>query len=412
MTNVKPIPSYPIRPFCAIFGVLLIGYGGLQVTAAGDRGLEQQLCRYWGCWNEAVVEQTYQSYFGGKMNASQFSTDLVQALVHEPASSFRWCDLADALLVAGDRAKAETCMRRAVELGPNSAPVLLRAANFEFRVGDDQRALPLLGQILRTVPDYDAIVFSDFDRFAGGVGRTLELAMPSDRRAGQAYLHHLMDIRASAGDLRKTWVWLEQRSLTDDTITIDFVNHLVRSGDIGAAEAVWLPFATRRQGQFRKPNEIFNGDFEVPPTRSVLDWSASMPDGVQLTWATGESHTGRVSLKLDFNAQDNLSFNHVYQEAIVQPGPHRFEAFLKTDGVTTDQGLGFHIVDAQQPSLLDVSTDPVTGTIGWTAQRKDFVVPAQTRLLRIELRRLPSHKFDNKIKGTVWVDSVMLYPTR
>jgi tetratricopeptide (TPR) repeat protein len=395
-----------------MLGTLLVAYGTVQTIAASDPQMEQWLCRHGGCWNEAVVEQAYRSYFDGQATASQFSTDLVQALAHEPASAFRWCDLADALLAAGDRAKAEVCMRRAVQLGPNSAPVLLRAANFQFRLGDDQGALPLLGKILSIVPDYDSIVFSDLDRFAGGVGPTLALAIPTDRRAAQAYLRHLMDTRAAAPDLLKTWTWIEQRSLTDDPLTIDFVNHLIRAGHLDAADIVWLPFATRHDSRYRKPNEIFNGDFELPPAGSALDWTTTAPEGVQLTWATGESHTGRVALKLDFHAQDNLAFNHVYQQVIVQPGRHHFEVFLKTTGITTDQGLGFHIYDAQQPARLDLSTDPVTGDTNWTAQRLDFVVPAQTRLLRIELRRLPSRKFDNKIKGTVWIDSVSLYATR
>ena len=45
----------------------------------------------------------------------------------------------------------------------------------------------------------------------------------------------------------------------------------------------------------------------------------------------------------------------------------------------------------------------------WTRQEATFTVPPATGLLRVELRRQPSQKFDNKIQGTVWVDSVKLY---
>jgi hypothetical protein len=37
-------------------------------------------------------------------------------------------------------------------------------------------------------------------------------------------------------------------------------------------------------------------------------------------------------------------------------------------------------------------------------------VPRETRLLAIEVSRQPSMKFDNQIRGTVWIDSVKLSP--
>ena len=45
------------------------------------------------------------------------------------------------------------------------------------------------------------------------------------------------------------------------------------------------------------------------------------------------------SLKIQFTGQQNIEFKHVSQTAIVRPGKYRFEAYIRTEAVSTDQGL-------------------------------------------------------------------------
>jgi tetratricopeptide (TPR) repeat protein len=398
-----------VRLIGIICGTLLTGYGLLETFESGNQNSQRLLCRLWGCWNEAVVEDAYREFLHGPASTKEFSADLVQALVHDAASSYRWCDVGEALLAAGDQDKAAYCMRRAIALGPRSAPVLLRAANFDFRIGDDSEALQLLARVLKLAPEYDAMVFSDFERFGGGVDRVLQSGLPSEVRSAQAFFRYLIHNRRDAGDTMKTWNWLSARSLTDDQLSVEYVNYLVGSRQIDQAVEVWLRALGRNRGDYMRPNRIFNGDFEAAPSGAALDWTVSVPEGVRYSWDTNEYYSGKRSLRLDFAAQDNLSFNHVYQQAAVKPGLYRFEAHVKAAGITTDQGVSFHIVDSDSPAHLDLATDPVTGTTGWVSQEKVFTVPLQTRLLRIEVHRSSSRKFDNKIAGTLWIDSVKLY---
>ncbi len=86
----------------------------------------------------------------------------------------------------------------------------------------------------------------------------------------------------------------------------------------------------------------------------------------------------------------------------------RFRAAVRARGLTSDQGVGFRIYDAERPSRLDLRTKTVSGTCGWKTLAIRFAVPRQSRLLQVQLVRQPSTKFDNKLAGSVWIDDISL----
>jgi hypothetical protein len=93
----------------------------------------------------------------------------------------------------------------------------------------------------------------------------------------------------------------------------------------------------------------------------------------------------------------------------VKPGPYRFTAFVRADGITSNQGLAFRIYDPEVPGRLDVKTEMLTGTMDWTKVEKSIQVPAATRVLAIQVVRQSSLRFENsRIAGTAWIDTVSL----
>jgi hypothetical protein len=84
---------------------------------------------------------------------------------------------------------------------------------------------------------------------------------------------------------------------------------------------------------------------------------------------------------------------------------------VRTERLTTDEGIGFRILDPTAASRLDVKTERVTGTSDWRKIDQVFEVRPQTRLIQIQVVRQPSLKFDNNISGTVWIDTVQLTPS-
>ena len=57
---------------------------------------------------------------------------------------------------------------------------------------------------------------------------------------------------------------------------------------------------------------------------------------------------------------------------------------------------------------LDVRTDSLTGTQDWSEITQPFTVPSGTTRIVVRVLRTPSMKFDNKIQGTAWIDSLRL----
>jgi hypothetical protein len=114
---------------------------------------------------------------------------------------------------------------------------------------------------------------------------------------------------------------------------------------------------------------------------------------------------------VDFDGTAKVNFEHVWQYVPVQPGTrYRFAAFLRTEGVNTDSGIRFEIRDVSHPGSPSSFTSNLVGTLGWSGQDLDFTVGPETKLVKIILRRPPSEKFANRIRGTAWIDDVALVP--
>jgi hypothetical protein len=118
----------------------------------------------------------------------------------------------------------------------------------------------------------------------------------------------------------------------------------------------------------------------------------------------------KCSLRISFAGTQNLGFAAASQLAFMRPGTYRFHAFIRTEALTTDQGIRFRISDAEVPARLDEVFGQFTGSSPWSSVDHDLVVAPKTRLLRIEVIRQPSMKFDNKVDGTAWIDELKLEP--
>jgi hypothetical protein len=115
---------------------------------------------------------------------------------------------------------------------------------------------------------------------------------------------------------------------------------------------------------------------------------------------------GSHSSHIEFDGENNGDFRAVTQPVVAHPGRYHFKAWVRTSELTTDQGIGFRIVDSS--GGMNLLTPSLAGTHDWTAVDLDFRLSDAVRLLRVDVVRQPSWKFNNKIRGNVWIDSVSL----
>jgi Tfp pilus assembly protein PilF len=204
-----------------------------------------------------------------------------EVLQRDPQNPYRWADLGEAFLDAGQKGEARECFGQVLALAPRSAPLLLRAANFYFQVGENHQALPATARILTLTPDYDSIIFSEYTRLVDHADDVLLYGLPEDRRAVQSWLQYLMQA-GRLDDAQRTWDWIARHGYNDDSTAGEYAGFLVQQGHPEAAVSAWAQHLGARAGDYRKSNDLFNGNFQFEPTPSPFDWNFGHAQGVEV----------------------------------------------------------------------------------------------------------------------------------
>src|SRR5207247_9264292 len=89
-------------------------------------------------------------------------------------------------------------------------------------------------------------------------------------------------------------------------------------------------------------------------------------------------------------------------------GAYRFDTGVRTAGITTDEGVGFRVLDARSSHQLSIETERLRGTTDWKKLGGKLTVDSPVRLVEIQVFRRPSWRFDSSIAGTVWIDHLSL----
>ena len=358
--------------------------------------------------DDSLANRAYQKSWAGLTSGPDGASALFEAALRgNPASPYRWCDLGESLLDSGQPETGRRCMVRAVELGPHMPQILLRAANFHFRLGDTDAALGYAARVLAMVPDYDAIIFNSYSRLDVGTDAVLNRGLPHDSRAVQAYFRYTLS-SGTPEDAASVWAWMRRNSLNDDRSADDYAGFLIRRHLYQEAAGVWAAQMGTREEGYLKSNWLCNGDFSRDPSGAIFDWRITPVAGVDVSRDASGTGAGQTALRIEFPGTANLAYQNVEQTAFVQPGSYRFSARMRTAAITTDECVGFRVFDRENPGRLDIHTQPLRGTTDWTKVETVFRVSAGSNLLVVQVFRAPSLKFDNKIQGTVWITDVKL----
>ena len=409
-----PMKKSNLRTLTFTLGAILVVYCSVGIFSEtlwpNNEQLESALCRLFLCDNASLIWRARDQLPGVRKAAPRENIATFQkVLQRDPHDPRRWADLGEALLHAGKKEDARYCFGQVLALAPRSADFLLRVANFHFQIAENKQALPITARILTLVPDYDSIIFNDYISFVDNAEDMVEYGLPEDRRAAKAWLQFLIQARR-LDDAEHTWDWVASHGHADDALAGEFAEFLVRQGHPDSAASAWAQHLGTRVGDYRKTTYLFNGDLESEPVQSPFDWTVARTEGVEVARDCTISWSGKCSLHILFGGTRNLDFAAASQLTFVHPGSFHFHAYIRTDSLTTDQGLRFQISDAEAPARFDVVFGQFTGSSPWSAVENDLRVGPETRLLRVQVIRQPSMKFDNKVGGTAWIDDLKLEP--
>lgn len=357
---------------------------------------------------QTVADEGYRRLWAGSLAAPNGAVPLFrEAVISDSAFPWRWSDLGDGLLAAGNADEAAYCFRQSLALGPALPQIALRAANFDFETGRVESALGLGATILKELPDYDDMVFSSYVRMGGDLDRVLGAGVGNNPRAAGTFFQFLMR-RGDEPALSKTWHWMDMRGYATRPLARSWANWLLQKNRPEEAAAVWKRHGATDAGRYMISNWIDNGSFESQWTGEGFDWQVEACPGVKTIWDDRVAHSGHRSLRLDLEAEDNLDFHHVSEPVWLEPGRWRLSSWIRTSGLTTDQGIGLRLLDPRDTAGTDLSTPEAAGTQYWTQISTEFTFRGPARLAKVAIVRRPSEKFDNRPRGTAWIDDVEL----
>ena len=402
------LPRNFFRPLALALSAVLVVYAPAWIlfeTSYRDHPQAERLfCRFGICDTDAVLDKLAAAHGGNR--AALPTNELIAALDRDPAEPVSWCDLGEAFARHGQFEKARLCFSNALALGPYVPTVLMRASDFYFDQHDEKLALEQNARVLEKTSTYDDSIFQWSRAKNIPVADVLSHGLGSDGRAAQAYLRYWMALD-KVENATAVWNWTLAHSFADEKLAREYVNFLFGHQQYEAAAQAWARFLGNHRDGYLDSNWLYNGDFESEPEGLAFDWRMEgLGDDVEVVRDASIAHTGTHSLQIDFAGKTNVNYGNTFETSFVTPGTYRFEAFVRTDRITTDQGIGFQISSEKPP--LDIKTEKLVGTNDWKKIEQVITVPKGSPLLQVRVIREPSLKFDSLIAGTAWIDSVRL----
>ena len=340
-----------------------------------------------------------------------------RAVQLDPYDPETWLNLAAALEFQGRLEEAGSCLRRVDLLAPNLPDYQWPVANFYLLPGSVDEAFRHFRVVLAGTQKYNGNVFALAWRATDDGGKILQELIPDRVQTEFSYLNFLVNQRRW-DEARAVWSRIvasrEEFTPSDSSAYIDNLIALHRPAE---AYQVWTDLEKKGLIRYSSPptdlNLLSNGDFEDDLLNFGFAWRILPLEGVYAGLDSSTYHSPGHSLLIQFSGNQNLLYQHVYRYVEVTPGrSYRLQAFMKTEGITTDSGPRLEVYDAYNIAAEDKFSDELTGSSdGWTPLLLDFKAGPKTELMVLRLTRLPSKKLDNLIAGKVWLDDVRITPT-
>jgi tetratricopeptide (TPR) repeat protein len=400
-----------ILSYFSIRNALAVHYAGLQTAASLERAVHLEpadsrnwylLGRYWQYNLEDPDQQrAIRSYHS--------------ALSLNPASWETWLDLAAAYESESNPAEARDAFLHAKNVYPLSAEVSWRYGNFLLRQGELDPAFTEMRLAVQGDPKRAAEAFSRSLRAGSSIETTLDRVLPP---ISEAYLDVIRDQASDGytGNALKVWdrlVTLHPRFSLYDSFPL--VGALMNERRIAEAGRVWnqaVVFAGLADLQGPPHSVLWDGGFESTVRGGGFSWLISEGfRAVQVSVDSMEKHSGNASLRLTFDGKSNVNFIGVCHYVPVLPSTaYHFSAWVRTNGLTTDQGIRFHLHSLGTLDTSTVVTPEVHGTLPWTPIELPWSSGKDVQELQVCVVRFPSDEANGKIQGTAWVDDVALVP--
>jgi len=336
------------------------------------------------------------------------------SLALDPHAAGVWMDLAAAYEQEnrlGDAGQAYLGARKAYPLSPE---VSWRYGNFLLRQSDTARAFAEIRGAVEVDPKLAAAAVSRCWRSSHDVEALLGQALPPSR---DAYLEALQFFVGERETDAALIAWRRLAPLAAGLPlkqSFPLLDLLIGAGRTADARAVWdqaLSLAAWPTPPVAPGSLVWDGGFETDFAQGGFGWRSTDTLGVRVDFDRESRQSGARALRSRFDGGSNVDFRGVMQVVPVEPSTtYRLSGWLRSQDLSTDSGVRLFVYDPRNPATTGRPTADVIGTEPWRKVELTLTTGPATRVLMIGPRRVPSAKFDNKLRGTVWLDDVALVP--
>ncbi|HKG46144.1 MAG TPA: tetratricopeptide repeat protein [Pyrinomonadaceae bacterium] len=336
-----------------------------------------------------------------------------KAVSRSPNDYRFWMTLGTAQEQAGNSAKAELALKRAVELAPAYAyprwylgNLLLRNGRYEEAFAElrlaSQADIELLPQLFNLVWE---IYSKDPEALKNAVGQSA---------AARAHFGLYLLGRKRVDEGLRLWNGLssEERRVNKDAGE-KMIANLIMELRYHDALQVWNDISSDKFHM--EIDRIFDGGFEEPVAYApdtIFGWQVRGAPQMHIGIDPNKSHNGERSLRLVFQVRTNLQELNASQLIAVQPNKeYEFECYVATDKVETGSAPQIQILDANTGEVLGTSAMAPSGTTDWNRNGFNFKTSDKTRAVMLKIVRHTCSTEETPICplfGSVWYDDFSL----
>ncbi|HSD46973.1 MAG TPA: tetratricopeptide repeat protein [Pyrinomonadaceae bacterium] len=324
-----------------------------------------------------------------------------------------WMSLGTASEQAGETAKAEQALRRAVELAPSYSYPRWYLGNLLLRNGRYDEAFAELRRASEADPELQPQQFNLIWEVYNSDHAALQKAVGQSAKARAEFGMYLLGRQKYEDGLR---VW---DSLNADEKRANrqsgegLVNNLITAFRYHDAVRVWNDITGNEK--FRaEVGRVFDGGFEDASSygpEMVFGWQVKAVQGLQIG-IDERSHGGANSLRLAFHVRTNIEDVNIVQLIPVAPNTeYDFEFYVATEKIETGSPPLVQIIDPTTNGVLVASPAAAIGTSDWTRVGLSFKTADKTEAVMIKVVR-PSCGTKEApicpIFGSVWYDDFSL----
>jgi tetratricopeptide (TPR) repeat protein len=337
-----------------------------------------------------VLAQLY-NYSTQNLNIARAGEEYEKAVLLNPYRTNHWLELSKYYEQQKNIDRCRDAMKMALERDPNYAQVHWAAANLYIRLDDLKAADFELRRTADLDVSYLVQVLDLVWRFYEDPDRILSTHIPNTHDANLTALDYFISHQSERGaDL--AWAKLKTfvTNVPDRFHYIDYLVSLNRPAD------AWQVFSYPAA---ESAAPFYNPSLETEPIRGGFDWRYETNDHAEVRRDTTTAKNGMSSLMVSFDGTENIDYNNLFHWIPVKKGnAYKLSFWMKTEAISTNEGMYLEVEGQTSEKQL--------GTTYW----QQFTIPftAASDLATVRLRRVPSKKFDNLLKGKVWLDDFEL----